>query len=249
MTTFQVGDSPEVSVRYAAGRFRLANGPVGSITVDISGRPSDGLAVEQHGDRIDISQRPDVRRGRYDVTVTAPAGTRLDVSVASVDVDVDQVGETNLRTASGDVRIAGVTGDIYAKSASGDIRVERVTGNTKLSAASGDCVIGSADGDVQVTCASGDIDAGEISGDGEFKTASGDVDVDCCRGERITVKSASGDVVLGIPRGASVAADLHSLSGTLNLPTASEKNADADGRRVRLRVRSLSGDITLRATD
>jgi len=249
MSTFHVGEAPELSVRYSSGRFRLMNGPGGEITVDVTGRPSDGLIVEQHGARIDISQRPDVRRGRFDVTVTAPHTTRLDVSVASVDVDVDDIGEANLRTASGDIRISRVNGDIYVKSASGDIRVEHVADNAKLSAASGDCTIGSAGGDVQVTCASGDIEVGEIGGDGDFKTASGDVDVDCCRGERIVAKSASGDVALGIPRGASVAADLSSLSGALNLPAPSGDKSDGGGRPVRLRVRTMSGDITVRATE
>lgn len=248
MTTYHVGEAPELSVRYSAGRFRLMNGPDGSVTVDISGRPDDGLVVEQHGDRIDISQRSDIRRGRFDVTVTAPHGTRLDMSVASVDVDVAHVGEANVRTASGDVRMVRVDGDIYAKSASGDVRVDHVTGNAKVSAASGDCTLGSAGGDVQVTCASGDISVGEIAGDGDFKTASGDVDVDCCRGEHIVAKSASGDVALGIPKGASVAADLYSLSGTLNLPAPSG-DTQGGGRPVRLRVRSMSGDITLRATE
>lgn len=246
MTTFHVGEAPELSVRYSSGRFRLMNGPAGTVTVDIAGRPSDGLVVEQHGDRIDIAQRPDTRRGRWDVTVTAPDRTRLDLSTASVDIAVDAVGETNLRTASGDVRIDRVMGDVYVKSASGDVRIDHVTGNAKVSAASGDCLLGSAGADVQVTSASGDIQVGEVAGDADFKTASGDVDVDCCRGDRISAKSASGDVAMGIPTGASVSADLYSLSGALNLPTPSETTAEGH-RPVRLRVRSMSGDITLRA--
>lgn len=247
MTTHDVGQAPELSVRYSAGRFRLMNGPEGSITIDITGRPSDGLVVEQRGDRIDISQRPDVGRGRFDVTVTAPQGTRLDMSVASVDIDVDHVGETNLKTASGDVRIGRVAGDIYVKSASGNVRVDHVIGNARVAAASGDCTLGTAGADVQVTCASGDIQIGEIAGAGDFKTASGDVDIDCCRGERITAKSASGDVAVGIPKGSSVSADLRSLSGRMNLPEPSGEKAG--GRSVRLRVHSMSGDITLTATE
>ena len=109
-------------------------------------------------------------------------------------------------------------------------------------------MVGSAGSDVQINCASGDIRIGNIVGDGDFKTASGDVEVDCCRGERISVKSASGDVALGIPRGSKVSADLYSLSGSLNLPEPSG-DSSGDGRPVRLRVRSMSGDITLRATE
>ncbi len=249
MTEFHVGEAPELAIRYSAGRLRLMNGPRDVVTVDVTGRPEDGIAVEQRGDRIEISQRPDVRRGRYEVTVTAPPSTRLDVAVASVDIDVDTVAETNLRTASGDVRIGRVNGDVYVKSASGDVRIDRVTGNARVSAASGDCLLGSADGDLQVTCASGDIDVGEVGGDGEFKTASGDVDVDCCRGERLVVKSASGDVVVGLPRGTSVSADLSSLSGTLNLPAPSEQPRETGDHHVRLRVRTMSGDITVRAAE
>ena len=181
MTTYHVGETPELSVRYSAGRLRVLAGPEGSVDVDVSGRPDNGLVIEQHGDRIDISQRPDVRRGRYDVTVTAPRSLRLDVSVASVDVDADSVGLSNIRTASGDVRIGHVDGDIYVKSASGDVKVEHATGSARLSAASGDCSLGSVGEDAQVTCASGDIRIGQIAGDAEFKTASGDIDVDCAK--------------------------------------------------------------------
>lgn len=248
MSSYPIGDQPELSVRFSSGRFRLRNGPLGEIQVEISGRPEDGLVVEQHGDRIEIVQRPDLRRARYDVIVTAPTSVRLDVSVANADVDIDAVHSADLRTASGTVRLGHASTDVFVKAASGDIRVDKVGGDLRVSAASGDCSVGSVGGMAQITCASGDIRIDDVGGDAEFKTASGDVEIGCCTGGRLSAKSASGDVSVGIPRGTSVSADLFTMSGSMHLPKTSRHGndgRDGPGRPFDLRVRSMSGDITI----
>lgn len=252
MTTYPIGDEPELSVRFASGRFRLRNGPLGHMEVEIVGRPEDGLLVEQRGDRLEIRQRPDLRRARYEVTVTAPTSVRLDVSVANADVDVDAVHAADLRTASGNIRLGHASTDVFVKAASGDVRVDKLGGDLRVSAASGDCSVGSVGGSAQITCASGDIRIDDVGGDAEFKTASGDVEIGCCNGGRLSAKSASGDVSIGIPRGTSVSADLFTMSGSMDLPKKSrsdERPDDGPGRRFDLRIRSMSGDITIKPVE
>lgn len=251
MTSYPIGDEPELSVRFSSGRFRLRNGPLGQIDIEIMGRPDDGLVVEQRGDRIEIRQRPDLRRARYEVTVTAPTSVRLDVSVANADIDVDAVHSADLRTASGDIRVGHASTDVMVKSASGDVRVDKVGGSLRVSSASGDCSAGTVTGMAQITCASGDVRVDDVGGDAELKTASGDVEIGCCTGDRLSAKSASGDVTVGLPRGTSVSADLFTMSGSMHLPTKSSdrQSDDQPGRPFSLRVRSMSGDITVRPVD
>ena len=66
-----------------------------------------------------------------------------------------------------------------------------------------------------------------------------------CLGNDIAIKTISGDVTVGLPSGIRVHPDIATLSGRTTLPApGAVAPVDAGSRReVRLRLRTVSGDI------
>lgn len=99
-----------------------------------------------------------------DVEVTGRIA-RASIRVASGDVEIDGVGDANIQSASGDIRIGELTGPAGLNSASGDISVEDVRAALSVTTAFGDIRAHvtetvrvdarSTSGDVRITAASG----------------------------------------------------------------------------------------------
>jgi DUF4097 and DUF4098 domain-containing protein YvlB len=251
MKTFQVepGLAVSIELRVAAGRADFYPGPEGTVEVDVSGSGSEFVVVEQVGRAIVIREERRLFGGRtVNVRVSAPPGTNLDASVASMDICTRgaDLGRVNLHTASGDIDL-GTVENLVARSASGDIKVDKCRASCELSSASGDVRVHSIEGDFVVSTASGDIVADRIEGRSEVKSASGDVRLDCCRGPQIELNSMSGDVSVGIPAGTRVEAQVDTLAGSVRFPP--KQSGGDPTRSTRLRARTVSGDIEVRRVD
>ena len=251
MNIFEIedGTAATIELRVAAGRADFYPGPDGRVDVDVSGSGAEFVTVEQVGRVIMIREERRLFGGRtVNIRVTAPAGTNLDASVASMDLCSRgaQLGRVNLHTASGDVDL-GLVETLIARSASGDITVESCRTNCEVSSASGDFRAQNVEGDLLVSTASGDISADRVEGRSEIKSASGDVRLDCCRGGQIELNSMSGDVTIGIPAGTRVDAQIDSLAGSVRFP--SKSSGAEPTRTARLKARSVSGDIEVRRVE
>jgi hypothetical protein len=248
----------DLSVRIAGGAADIVAEERRGVTVDVT--PYDGseasrnaaanTRVQQHGDTI-VIEAPDwtgllFRRGpRVRVAVRLPHDGAVSVAVASADVRATGRYRTaNLTSASGDITIDHVTGDLSAKTASGDVRVGRVDGGASLNGASGDFVVGRIGGDVSTHSASGDITISEVGGSVRAGTASGDIRIGAAGAGTVQVKSASGDVGVGVVPGTGVWLDLTSMSGDtrtdLDMPPG---GGEPSAATLTVQVRTASGDI------
>ena len=142
-----------------------------------------------------------------DVTVALPAGYagELQIRTASGDVTVQGVtaGNSDFTTASGDLLLSdtGLSGSIEISTASGDVALRN------LQAAS-DCTIKTTSGDVtvrggtfsrhQITTTSGDVRAEEIASAAwmHLQTISGDVVVESSTITEMECKTVSGDITV-----------------------------------------------------
>lgn len=247
--SFDVGPSPDVAIRIASGHIRVVEGPAGLIGVSISAANPDKLLVQQIRDHIQIGAEGRLR-GSYRVRLEVPAGTDLEATVASGDIDVQApVGHFAARSASGDIALEQAVGRIDLKVASGDITIGDAGGDTRVVSASGDVKIDRAASDVSVATASGDLDLGTVAGALTVKTASGDVRVRCCEGEALAAASVSGRLDLRIKPGRRVDLDINTMSGRVDLPKPSDTPSPADGPGVRLVAKSVSGNINIGRAD
>lgn len=247
--TFSVGDEPRLEVTLPAADVRVIDGPPGEIDVRIAGgRDIDKIIIEQRGDTVVIS----TERGRFfsfslgsvKATIAVPPATELDTKLASGDLTVDAMPRTaRISVTSGDVRMRDVDGDLNVKTASGDVDIGDVGGRLSLSAAAGDLRARNVGGDAEVQCASGDVTLGRIGGRVQARSASGDVRVDAFEGSSCDCKSMSGDVHLGIPPGRTVDVDISTMSGDVR--NDFDMGQAGDGKRVTLRVKTVSGDVYL----
>jgi DUF4097 and DUF4098 domain-containing protein YvlB len=243
--SFDVGDRPDVEVRIASGHIHIEEGPAGTIGVSISAKNPDKLLVEQFRDHIQIGEEGRLR-GSYRVRLEVPAGTDVNTTVASGNVDVrGPVGDLTARSASGDITVRHAAGRTEIKVASGDVTIRQAGGDIRVASASGDVKIAATDADCSVSTASGDVDLGTVTGSLNVKTASGGVLVKRFEGETLIAKSVSGRLDLRIASGRRVDLDIRTLSGRVDLPSPSDSPAPPDGPEVQLRAKSVSGNITI----
>ena len=227
--TLTVGDRTHVELEVPSGSIEVREARGGTVIVNVDADNSDDWEVLQLGDSISVrfGRKRGWKSRSARIFVEAPADTHVDINSASADVNlVGRLGEVRIRTASGDLR-ADTVQRLDVSSASGDIKVGSVTGRLNANTASGD---------VRADTVADDLAAG---------TASGDVRIGRCDGSDINVKSVSGDIHIGLPPGIRVEPDISSLSGSTRLPGPAKTAHDGPRRGVRLRLRTVSGDITI----
>jgi DUF4097 and DUF4098 domain-containing protein YvlB len=169
----------------------------------------------------------------------------VDVKTASGDITADDVEEIKAKTASGDLEVGTVRGELRLQTASGDLRCVRADGRASVKTASGDVEIGAAADRVEVRGTSGDVRLGDVAGDLSVVAVSGDIHVLSVGGGRADLRTVSGAVEVGIVRGVALQVDAESLSGSVrsDIPLNDVPGqSDGDSKLV-LTVRSVSGNI------
>jgi DUF4097 and DUF4098 domain-containing protein YvlB len=233
-------------------------------TGDIVVRPSDeprvrvvlrGNTEEVEATQIDaspgsVSVRSRESEGLFlnkpvDVIVTTPPGSYLKVNLAAGQVRVlAPLAEVSISTGSADVRVSEPVGSATIKVVSGHVSLDEVAGDADVASASGNIKIPSAR-HIIVNTASGNVRIGEAARTISVKSASGNVTVKRFGGTEIDVATMSGDASIGLTPGIEVRASIKTLSGDFRnriKPDDCERTES-----MALRVKSFSGDVTLRS--
>jgi DUF4097 and DUF4098 domain-containing protein YvlB len=260
--TFQATGPIEIDVQLAAGDIRvdrsddetvgvelIAHSPeaqelVDAATVELRGSQ---LVVDVPGKRGGFSFK-DLFGGRgIDCRIRCAEGSSLRVRAKSADVIVTMdLAAADVSTASGDVRLENVSGDLTVKSASGDVNARHVGGRATVNTASGDVGLGHVGGTISANSASGDISIDAAHGDAKANTASGDVSLGAVLQGDVSVNSASGDVSVGVRRGSKAFLDCSTVSGDARSELDMTGDAPAgDGPMVHVKARTVSGDIVI----
>jgi hypothetical protein len=146
-----------------------------------------------------------------------------------------------ISTASGNIQLKGVNGEVKVSTASGDVLVEDVAGEINASTASGQVSVRNVSGTVSAQSASGDVKVEiarlEGAGDMKFSTASGDVDV------RLP-SSLDADVHLSTMSGRVKTNFPLEIKERQHGPGSTAEGQLGSGSR-RLRISSASGDVSL----
>jgi hypothetical protein len=262
MPTFKTPQPITATVEISAGSVRLVASDRDDTVVEVRPRDEssshDVKAAEQvrvdfnNGTLAVASQRgfSFPRRGAVIVDISMPSGSRLQASAASANITADgEYADCKFASASGDLEIGSVVGNLKADTSSGGIAVAVVNGSASVSTASGDAVIGDLTGDVKFRAASGSLMVTRLHGNLNAQTASGDVTVAAAVNGGVSVQTGSGEVVVGIAEGTAAQLDLQTRSGKVrNSLAASDGPADGDETLV-MHARTGSGDVVVqRAT-
>lgn len=248
--TFSVEGTAEIEIGAPSGSVAVESGPPGTVEVEIDTRNPEGWRIVQSGSSVSIRYERGFidRGGRARVRVVAPDGSSLEVRTASADVraglDLDRV---SVATASGDVTL-GDSRTAAVKTASGDITVGETGGDLAARSVSGDVIVRVVGGRAGLTTVSGDLLVDRVDGDLTASTASGDLRVRRYLGEDLEASTVSGGLFIGLPSRRTVKLEARTLSGSVHLPERKESSGGG-GPPISIRLKSVSGDITIRRTD
>ncbi|MFZ0904625.1 MAG: DUF4097 family beta strand repeat-containing protein [Mycobacterium sp.] len=260
MPTFDTPEPIVVRVDAAAGSVRLVATDRDDTVVQVrphdESRAADVRAAEQtrvecDNGKLTVSA---ARRGfgvfgggAVDIDIALPSRSRLKASVASAGVHAEGgFADCRISSASGNVDIDVVEGNLKVATASGSITVQAVAGNGSIAAASGNAMIGELDGDLVFKAASGDLSVAQLSGGLRAQTASGSVTVATAVRGAISAFTSSGEVGVGVVEGTAARLDVITGSGTVtNLLQSADGPAEGDNTLL-IHVRSGSGDVDIR---
>lgn len=231
--------------------YKLAAG--GSITIknvsgDVAITGYDGDVVVVNGfkegrdrDQVEVVDRSEGNRVDIDVHYPSPcncdASVRFEVRIPrSISMNVEKVS-----TASGNIDVTDVRGDVNVSTASGDVSLRGVNGRINASTASGGMNVKDVVGAVNAQSASGDVEVeiAQLQGteDMKFSSASGDVHVKLPANldADVSMSSATGSIRTDFP--IQVTERTHG-------PGSEARGMLGSGAR-RIRLSTASGDVSL----
>jgi hypothetical protein len=234
---YSLAQGSTISIANVSGEIGVtgANVPGVIVTTVREGRDKDMVDIEDlsSGGNLSLKVRYPRDGRNYEASVRfivqVPAGYRYkydSLSTASGDVLLSNVaGEINARTASGDISITQVDGIVRASTASGDIRVLDASGAVTANTASGDIEvelkrIDATQGlqELKFASASGDVTVralGQLNAQVEMSTASGSITNDF--GIRVEDPEGHGRKASGIVGTGAIKLKMSTASGDLKL--------------------------------
>jgi len=223
----------------------VRRGDVHEIVVETKEKRGFSISIGLTDIRLD---RPQLR-----LRITCPHGTALDVRTKSADLRArGDYGAVEVKTASGDVQVDQAQ-ETQIKSASGDIRLGHVHGDLDAHTASGDVQADVVEGEVHAQLVSGDLAVRDAQASVTANTVSGDQRFEAVQEGRIDLKAISGDVTVGIRSGSRFYVDANTVSGDTSsefeLGDAPAEEVDPDAPLVEVFAKTVSGDVRIeRAT-
>ncbi len=232
--SYKLAAGGSISVKNVSGNISITgyDGDVVVVNGYKEGRDREDVSVEDRSaaDRVDIGVR-------YPSHCNCDAGVRFEVRVPrSINFEIDKVS-----TASGDIEVAGVRGDIRVSTASGDVTVKDVNGRINASTASGEMRVRDVVGQVNAESASGNVivEIAQLSGTEDMKFT-----------------SASGDVRVRLPSTLDADVSLSTASGSIktDFPIEIKEERYSPGSQARARlgngsrrvhISTASGDVSL----
>lgn len=255
--TLPPGAVPTIVARVPSGTLQILGQERGDTAVTVTVQPADALGrdleivLEEQGGRIHAEVRAPGRgdspigwlRGalsnpRVMMEIRTPLRSNVEAGTASADVDLAHLdGEIRVRTASGDIRAERLARAVAIQSASGDIRAHALSGHVRIQSASGDVKVERCEGDVVVQTASGDVELDQISGTLDAATASGDCLVGASALGSCRARTASGDLNVTTPLSQEGDYEFTTVSGDLLLLVPQET-------RMTVSMKTVSGDLS-----
>lgn len=229
-SSFAVARNAVVDITVRTGRLVVRGGSAS--TGAIRGRSGD-YQLRTTGVGVTLEASDDMRSSRSDRS-SRSASRRND---ATLELDLPRNVRLVISTASADVDVSGIDGDVEIRTTSGDVGLDDIGGRLTLETLSGDVRLGGRSGPARVTTMSGDITLRGVRDEANVHTTSGDVLLGMDRAARVEVESISGDITFdgNTTDDARLQLTTHSGDVTLRLP---------ENVRGSMDVSTFNGDMT-----
>jgi hypothetical protein len=217
------------------GSVRISN-LVGSVHVTGWGRDSVSLHGSlpkgdklfmgggQRGIKLFVEPMNDRNPQPSSLEVMVPARAKVWVKTATAEIEVSGVtGELDLYVVGGRIRVSGKPAELNAEAIDGDIEVNGKPGWLRAKSASGSVTLNGSSSDVSISTVSGGIIVNSGPGAGKFErakieTVTGAIrfNADIEKGAAIDFNTHSGSMDIAIPRGTGADFDIASIAGTIS---------------------------------
>ncbi len=186
--TFTVGDSPVVIVESDNSNVEVSAGPDEEVHVQTTLKGVDRLSydIAQNGDTITIDI--DIEETRIgaspgaDLTITAPAGTDVEIVTSNGSIQLSGIeGTCSLRSSNGKIALSNVKGSFEGSTGNGRLEVDGLEGTAELTTSHGDADLRDVTGEIDVNTSNGSISfSGNLTpgGSSRLVTSNGDVIVE-----------------------------------------------------------------------
>ncbi|MDB4966731.1 MAG: hypothetical protein JWN44_2420 [Myxococcales bacterium] len=173
-----------------SSEIEVVPGAAKSVKASLLDCTSSGLQLVERGDRIEVVFETRGNGGWPRI----PGGIE-----GKLRVELPPGSHVELTSASGDIMVRDVGGNVRLRTASGEVHLKKVA-NVEVMAVSGDVTVENASGEVRLRTVSGNANVSQWNAATklEYGTTSGDLDWTgtCGNGCRIEARSTSGDVKL-----------------------------------------------------
>jgi DUF4097 and DUF4098 domain-containing protein YvlB len=224
---FDVGSAPTVSVDNVAGSLTVRSGDGNQIQVvavkhaalrrDLE-RIEVEITPEQGALRIETTKPRSLVSAWVDLTITAPSGSRLDLSTGSGKVEVRGFdGGAQVHTGSGSIVVEALQGDVALHTGSGSVSIQEAAGRLKADSGSGSIKVQGMDGELEAHTGSGSFDVRGAVGTTRLSTGSGGVDYQGSPQGECRFTTGSGGIRLHLPANLNAQVDLHTGSGSVEV--------------------------------
>ncbi|MEP6573007.1 MAG: hypothetical protein ABJD11_09935 [Gemmatimonadota bacterium] len=230
----------------------------------VRGRLADGAHIAQGGSdhaykfAVEPSD-PRLDAPASDLEIFVPVGSRVWVKTATGEIEVTGVtGDLDLFTVSGHVRVDGPAGNVVVESMDGNVEVAANASMARVRTGGGTVVLRGVIRESEVSTVSGAVLIGmegpvrraryeSVSGEVSFK---GDFEAD----GSLEAESHSGDIELRLPRTMAADYDVSAYGGVIRnelapqapAPRAGELHFSVGGGGVRVVVRTFKGTVAIK---
>jgi hypothetical protein len=178
-----------------------------------------------HGMKMFIEPMNDRNPQPSALEVMVPARAKVWVKTATAEIDVSGVtGELDLYVVGGRIRVSGKPAELNAEAIDGDIEVNG-PGWLRAKSASGSVTLTGSSSDVSISTVSGGITVNSVPAEGggkferaKIETVTGPIrfNADIEKGAAIDLDTHSGSMDIAIPRRTSADFDVTSIAGTIS---------------------------------
>ena len=161
------------------------------------------------------------------------------------DIQLDQAGSVQLKTGGGDLTVEQAVGDAELTTGSGAVRIDRIDGAAVVKNSNGDTWIGEVTGDLRVNAANGKVSVDQAHATVAAKSANGDLRLGEVAHGAVLAQTGFGKVEIGIRDGVAAWLDLSTRFGNVHNDLDAAERPEPGDDAVEVRARTSYGDITI----
>jgi hypothetical protein len=161
------------------------------------------------------------------------------------DIQLDQAGSVQLKTGGGDITVDQAVGDAELTTGSGAVRIDSIDGTAVVKNSNGDTWIGEVTGDLRVNAANGKVSVDQAHATVAAKSANGDLRLGEVAHGVVLAQTGFGKVDIGILDGVAAWLDLSTRFGNVHNDLDAAERPEPGDDAVEVRARTSYGDITI----